>query len=375
MIAVKPGETYRYYNMPVHFDSKNAEVPSVIIFDSNKDEIISYTRTFNDSNETYFTIPSGGVWMAVLYANNQEYTLQKQVAKRHTQQEILNDINSHYRSYCLTAAPTKNTLSKAYFCIGTDDLRANETKNLHTMLTTNNIPYYIAAVPENVKKCVTDDPYKTNLDYMRLCVANGGEIVCHSAVGLNATNKNNFDVKYQYFYEGKRELESYGFTVRGIFKAGDDNAIGGADPVIDPWAVYYYDFSDDFTTAFPYQNGRTLLDAWETYDNLGTAVQNIVTNHGYAIYAFHWYDQDAETALSTILTALSGYTRGTDYDFVTPSQLYELLMPTTRPSGSGGGIDTNTTYSLSMTNNRIILTPSSGTASYVDLPVYTGGVS
>lgn len=36
---------------------------------------------------------------------------------------------------------------------------------------------------------------------------------------------------------------------------------------------------------------------------------------------------------------------------------------------------TDTTYSLSMSGNRITLTPSSGTATYVDLPVYNGGVS
>ncbi len=37
--------------------------------------------------------------------------------------------------------------------------------------------------------------------------------------------------------------------------------------------------------------------------------------------------------------------------------------------------DNNTTYSLSISNNRITLTPSSGTASYIDLPVYNGGVT
>ncbi len=40
-----------------------------------------------------------------------------------------------------------------------------------------------------------------------------------------------------------------------------------------------------------------------------------------------------------------------------------------------GIVDTNTIYSLSISNNRITLTPSSGTASYIDLPVYNGGVT
>ncbi len=36
--------------------------------------------------------------------------------------------------------------------------------------------------------------------------------------------------------------------------------------------------------------------------------------------------------------------------------------------------DTNTTYSLSISGTRITLTPSSGSATYVDLPVYDGGI-
>ena len=37
--------------------------------------------------------------------------------------------------------------------------------------------------------------------------------------------------------------------------------------------------------------------------------------------------------------------------------------------------DTNTTYTLSMSSNRITLTPSSGNATYVDLPIYDGSVT
>ena len=50
--------------------------------------------------------------------------------------------------------------------------------------------------------------------------------------------------------------------------------------------------------------------------------------------------------------------------------------PVTSVNGQTGAVATpNTTYTLSMSSNRITLTPSSGTATYVDLPVYNGGVS
>ena len=134
MIPVKEGEEWRYRNMPVHFDSKNAEIPSIIIFDSSKDEIESYTRTFQDE-WTEFTIPANGVWMAVIYANSQTYYLQKKVAKHTDKDAILAEIMSDYRSYSLVTPPTPRTLTMGYFVLGTDDIRPWETKSLHELYT------------------------------------------------------------------------------------------------------------------------------------------------------------------------------------------------------------------------------------------------
>ena len=50
--------------------------------------------------------------------------------------------------------------------------------------------------------------------------------------------------------------------------------------------------------------------------------------------------------------------------------------PVTSVNGQTGAVTTlNTTYTLSISGNRITLTPSTGSATYVDLPVYNGGVS
>ena len=375
MIPVQPGEEYRYYNMPIHFDSKNAEVPGVIIFDTNKVEIDAITRTYQDENPSLITIPTNGAWMAVLYANSQTYVLQKKVAKRLDKNELLDTIKADYRAYTSTAVPTASTLAKTYICLGTDDLRGWETKNLHTMFTTNNIPYYMAAIPENIKACVTNDPYKTNLDYMRLCVAAGGEIISHSNPVITEQNKNDFNTMYTYFCKNKEQLEYYGFKVRGIFKAGGENAIyNTADPVIDAWATHYYDFGDYFGGEFPYGFERTLLDDWADYSYLANAIRNAMQNHTPFIGAFHYYNSNAELAMSTILDVLEDYTEGTDYEFVTPSQLYDIMMPTARPSSGGGG-GTPVTYSISISGNIITLTGSNGSTSSVTLPVYTGGVT
>ena len=369
LIPVKTGETYRYLNPPVHLDSKNAEIPSIIIFNSSKTEIAAYTLEYQNHG-LEFTIPANGAWMAVVNYNSQDYEFQKLVAKRHDQDEILSDILADYRGY---TPPTPNTLTKAYFCFGVDDLRPGETKSLYDMFDTYDIPYYMAAIPEHIKTCIQDDPYKTNLDYMRLCVAAGGEIVCHSAEVITTSNKNNFDTMYKYFCKNKQELEAYGFKVRGIFKAGGENAIFQPDPIIDAWATHYYDFGDDFNNTFPYNMNRILLDDWETYNSLTASIQTAITNHEFRIFGCHYYNENAELAMETIFDVLENYTEGTDYEIVTPSQLYDILMPTAPSAASGSSA--NMTYSLSISGNRITLTPSSGTATYIDLPVYNGGVS
>ena len=326
MIPVVAGEEYRYTNMPVHFDSKNAEIPSIILFDSNKDEVAAYTRTYQDEYTT-FTIPSGAVWMAVIYANSQTYALQKHIVKIHDATDIAARVSANYRTYQLQTPPITRTLDKAYFCIGTDDLRPHQTKSLYTMFTINNIPYYMAAIPEAVKACVTDDPYKTNYDYMQLCIAAGGEIICHSDVWLTNSNAEDFNTLYKYFVTNKEELESYGFTIHGIFKAGGDGSISNADSRIDAWAAYYYDYSDTFGYYFPYDFLNRQFLEWITTNQLDQYVTDALTNHSFLCLATHEVNNDVQTNFAYLMNKLSNYTRGTDYDFITPYELYQKLMP------------------------------------------------
>jgi hypothetical protein len=192
---------------------------------------------------------------------------------------------------------------------------------------------------------------------------------------ITEQNKTDFDTMYQYFCKSKEEFEYHGFKVRGIYKAGGEGAIyDPSDPLIDAWAAHYYEFGDYFRDAFPYNMERSLLDDWSDYSLLTNAIQTAIQNKSYFIGAFHYYNSNAELAMTTIKNALQGYTQGTDYDFVTPSELYDALMPTTVPTG-GSGTDSDTTYGISMANNVITLTGSDGQTSSVTLPVYSGGVT
>lgn len=370
LISVNPGEEYRYLNTPVHLDSINAEIPSIIIFDSSKAEIVAYTRTYQDE-WTEFTIPAGGVWMAVVYYNDQAYYLQKKEAAD-DRFDILAEVYSNYRTYINSAPPVVKTLQKGYICMGTDDLRRDQTKSLHELYTAANIPYFIAAIPENAKRCITDDPYKTNLDYMRLCVAAGGEIICHNADQITNANVGNFDFLNKYFRTNKKELEFYGFAVNGIHKAGGEGYISGRDKRIDAWATMYYEHGDLFGYAYPYLAEREILEYIGSTSHIDGIVEEVCQNHGFVFITTHELSNASQTMFNYLMTKLGQYTRGTDYDFCTPSELYEMLMPNLPISG--GGSDTK--YSLSMAGNVISLTGTDGLApSSVTLPVYSGGVS
>ena len=205
LIPVKSGERWKYYNNPPHFSDGIGVIPSIVIFDSEKQPIQAYKKGLSDNYTTEFTIPVGGTWMAVVYYNDQEYILQKlTTAKPYDEDELVNDIMASYRTYSLITPPVKKTLNKGYICFGTDDLRRGQTKQLHELYTNNNIPYYMAAIAGAAKGCVTDDPYKTNLDYMRMCVNNGGEIICHSADVITENNKTDFNTMYKYFCKNKK---------------------------------------------------------------------------------------------------------------------------------------------------------------------------
>lgn len=78
------------------------------------------------------------------------------------------------------------------------------------------------------------------------------------------------------------------------------------------------------------------------------------------------------------LTNDSGYLTSAVTSFNGQSGAVTYTAPVTSVNGQTGAVtvtDTNTTYTLSMTGNVITLTPSSGTASSVTLPVYNGGVT
>ena len=326
LIEVHEGEKWRYKNKRIYMDSRKTYIPSYVIFDSNKNPILSYTITDNTIPYNYFTVPKNGAYLAVVYYNNQGYSLQKYDVNTVDENKIMQDIKSHYRNYMQTGQLQKNPLDKVYICMGTDDLRSGHTKALHDLYTNNNIPYYMASIPDAIKNCVANAPYYTNLDYMRMCVQNGGEIICHNGTPITNDDVDDFNKLYHYFYLNKKELEYYGFKVRGIFKAGGTGVINGRDERIDPWAIYLYDFGDNFGHPFPYSMNRRILEYMNGDEDMDNEIDNAFANKDYLSFATHELTEDSQARFDHLMLRLSEYQRGVDYEFVTPSQVYDKLV-------------------------------------------------
>lgn len=331
LVPVEQGEHYRFQMPGIMVDRLYNYLPGFIIFDANKEvlETIEVDRVDHAPVKSEFIIPKGGVWMAIHYYNAQTYVVQREDVKTFDEFDLLTAIHANYRSFMRGNVPVRKTLDKAHIVIGTDDIRPHQTKRLHELFTSNNIPYYMAAIPDAVKACITDDPYKTNRDYMLECVRLGGEIVTHSADWITPSNVNDFDLMYRYFCSGKKELEFYGFDVHGIFKAGGEGGIGGPDPRLDAWAVYYYEYADSFGYSYPYgwmSRGNHILEYLGT-NSVADLVQTAINNRSYVVFIAHEINTNTRDNVDAILDVCSGYTKGVDYDFTTPYELYNNLKP------------------------------------------------
>lgn len=332
LIPVVEGDIYKVNGDPIYMDSRKNFIPSVIYFDSSKNPVegLWLRKTVGNPHRSSmeFTIPNGVSYIAVVGITN----IYKKVHDSLDRRSVLNAINSHYKlRKTLKKIKPNMTFDKGYICIGTDDLRWGQTKHLHDMFSEYNIPYYMAAITGAVQKCVIGDPYHTNLDYMRMCVEDGGEIIVHSGDVITATNGNDFEFLYQYFYKAKKELEFYGFTPKGIYKSGGDNMIDTNTPQYEAWVSYYYDFSDLFSVENepPYRMNRYCLE-WLTEENIDSYVTRIIENH--EPFNFFTHSDEGDNEFAYLMDKLSGYTRGVDYDFITPSQLYSMIMSSTEES-------------------------------------------
>ena len=326
MVECKQGEKWRFSVPYLYKDSDKAYLPSVLIFDKDKNLLDTIVHaTAEEDGYIYKTIPENGAYLAVIHLTGGTCLMQRLGLPVYTKRQVEDLIESNWNVTKRLPAPKLNTLTKGYICVGTDDLRVQHTENLHNMFTEHNIPYYISAIPEMLKHTAGSTPYRNNLYYARQCVANGGELCVHNGGQITADNIDDYNKLYDYFIEKRRELEFYGFKVRGIITAGGTGVVK-SDERINKWCSTFYDFNDSMGYTLPFLFGRRDF-AFTTEADLDTYVENVCVNHGYQIFYAHNYADPEINSFNYLLEKLSNYTRGVDYEFITPSQLYDLLMP------------------------------------------------
>ena len=120
---------------------------------------------------------------------------------------------------------TKQSLEKAYLCIGMDDYRIGAIEGATKYMRDNNIPYYLAVYPR---------ANKDNWKEAKLCVENGGEIIAHSDIVITSSNQTT-DNMITNMHDIPQELTNDGFKISGVIAAGGQ----GADTVDTRLAQYY----------------------------------------------------------------------------------------------------------------------------------------
>lgn len=181
----------------------------------------------------------------------------------------------------------------------------------------------MAAIPSAMKNVVLNGNYQTNFDFANLCVANGGEIMTHNGAPLTNITADEFDKKYNYFVKAKKELEYYGFKVRGIILAGGSGQITN-DPRLNAWATRYYEYGDLFGSEYPYAFNRRDFE-FVTEADIDRIVENVCVNHGYQVFYAHRLNETVQARFDYLMSKLAEYD-SSDYEFTTPSHLYDLLM-------------------------------------------------
>lgn len=171
------------------------------------------------------------------------------------------------------------------------------------------IPVCFSAFPENMNNITTatGDNKKVN-EVLVEAVKHGNEVLCHSKVALSSESTD--EEVYAQFVTNKKELESYGFTIRGITEAGS----GGGEKTFnykraERYLRLLYNYSDKYGYGLGlpnFYNPRTYIS------------RNAETNHVYV-------DNCVNNKTLLIFVTHSITTLGTDTGSITEDVLRDLM--------------------------------------------------
>lgn len=146
-------------------------------------------------------------------------------------------------------------------------------------------PCCFGVIPDRLNAIASQSTGETILSAMLRCQANGGEILNHEHEVVTADNIDNMEMMYHKFFIAKRVLIDSGLKVRGIVRAGGEGEID-KDPRTDAWVRLFYDYSDLYGVAEPYNHERKSF-ASSSLDNFKAHVDSVIQNKEFCPFLFH----------------------------------------------------------------------------------------
>lgn len=189
------------------------------------------------------------------------------------------------------------------------------------------IPVCFSIVPENMNNITTaTGDNKKVKEVLTEAVKHGNEVLCHSQIALSSESTD--EEVYAQFVTNKKELESYGFTIRGIIEAGS----GGNENTFDykraeRYLRLLYNYSDKYGKGLGlpnFYNPRTYIS--RNPETNHTYVDNCVKNKTILIFVTHLITDSGTSTGNTsedILRDLMLYVKTKDVHLLTFGGVYD----------------------------------------------------
>lgn len=218
------------------------------------------------------------------------------------------------------------TLDKGAIVFTFDDT-LNDIDLVESISEEYNVPVCFSAIPENMNNITTaTGGNKKVKEVLTEAVKHGNEVLCHSQVALSSEST---DTEiYAQFVTNKKELEAYGFVIRGIIEAGSG---GGEDTFDTKKAEMYlrllYNYSDKYGEGLNlpnFYNPRTYINRNKETNH--TYVDNCVKNKTILIFVTHSITDTGTSTLSTsedVLRDLMEYVKTKDVHLLTFGGVYD----------------------------------------------------
>ena len=171
----------------------------------------------------------------------------------------------------------------------------------------------------------------TKLNVCKKVVELGGEIFCHASPVITEERVNVYEFMYDYFVGRKQYLESQGFKVRGLIKAGGTDAISGNDTILG-WLRKYYDYSDfngTYAEVYPHlAKTRWSISNGGSLSTIKSKINECETNKTWVSAFFHTLDGTEGIMTESVLREFLDYVASKNIEVLAYSTAHDKYAST-----------------------------------------------